>query len=778
MATEQSATETTVALTPGRQDSIQDSASAHVRDDDPDGGRRGARENIAANPWPRPPVPEELADTSVAARNDELDDQPPSTVEMGPGTPRFRLVDVGATLGRYELIEELGAGGMATVYLARDRGLRRDVAIKVLFPHLCKRREIVMRFQREARAAAGLDHRHIVRVYDVGGGPGDGPPDSESTGARESGDDRERCDPPYIVMELVRGVSLDEFLREHLREHGLPLAEVVASIGAIMCSALAEAHRAGIVHRDIKPSNIMIAEGGRLALADFGVARLDDDDASVVTRSGALVGTPAFMSPEQALGNPLDVRSDIYSLGATLYKLATGAVPHGGSTARVVAAIARGDEYKPPLMRNPALGRDFDRVVGRMMAHDREERHDSCDAVAEALRSLVAAAGLDEPERELARFFADPPGYAAGRVEIITTATLERARVAAEDRNPPRAIALADRVLALEPDSPRADEALALIQHLGTGRRLGRWFFAAALAVVVVIAGYVIVRQWTGVELLALDGSADAGVAERATDGDASVASVDEHARLDIADPLDSGPDDSPIRTTADGSPDVIATGPGGDRDVTPGHPGTRRRDPGRRSAPASGTSNGASGGRRSDPDGDHPDGDRPGAGPVDAGPSPGSVPGSIAPPDAAPAQATIKLVIRPWCDVFIDGHAHGRAQRDRVISLAPGSHDIVCTQGSGRSEWRRRVTLRPGQHRTFEGSVLTPVRIRVAIGARRHLVIDGERHDNGDSLQLLPGRYRILVIASGETVAGDWVSIPAIAACTLRDQPALDCYR
>ena len=158
-------------------------------------------------------------------------------------------VGPGSQLGRYQLIDELGSGGMATVYRARDRELRREVAVKVLFPHLAKKAELTRRFQREARAAAGLEHPNILRVYDVG-----------ADGA------------PHIVMELVRGQSL----RERAEAEGALLAELVAAIGACLCAALAVAHAAGVVHRDVKPANVMIADDGRLLLADFGVARIDD----------------------------------------------------------------------------------------------------------------------------------------------------------------------------------------------------------------------------------------------------------------------------------------------------------------------------------------------------------------------------------------------------------------------------------------------------------------------------------------------------------------------
>ena len=291
----------------------------------------------------------------------------------------------GDLLGRYELGEELGEGGMATVYRARDRELRREVAVKVLFPHLARRPEIVRRFHREARAAAGLEHPNILRIYDVGGGEGD--------------------EPPYIVMELIRGRTL----LQEIEQRGAMLAEVAACIGALLGDALAAAHAAGVIHRDVKPANVLIAPGGRLLLADFGVARLETED-SLVTRTGALLGTPAYMSPEQATGDTATARSDLYSLGATLYQLATGALPYAGPPAKVMSMIAAGS-LMPPVRRRPACGPDLSRQIERLMACEPGARPATATAVAGELRALAAGGGLGEPGEELAAYFEDPDGF-------------------------------------------------------------------------------------------------------------------------------------------------------------------------------------------------------------------------------------------------------------------------------------------------------------------------------------------------------------------------------
>jgi len=289
-----------------------------------------------------------LADTAAPAVDDTR-------------TKKKRAVHSGDTIGRYELGDDVGEGGMATVYRARDKELRRDVAVKVLFPHLARRPEIVRRFQREARAAAGLEHANILRIYDVGG-------------------DEDSDDPPFIVMELVRGTTL---LGE-IELRGPMFAEVVACVGALLADALAAAHAAGIIHRDIKPANVLVAPGGKILLADFGVARLETED-SLVTKTGALLGTPAYMSPEQAAGDIATAKSDLYSLGATLYQLATGTLPYAGSPAKVIAQIAAGMRVAA-VKKRAEVGPDLSRVIDRLMATEPDDRPGSAKEVAAELR--------------------------------------------------------------------------------------------------------------------------------------------------------------------------------------------------------------------------------------------------------------------------------------------------------------------------------------------------------------------------------------------------------
>ena len=616
-----------------------------------------------------------------------------------PSARGFVPVGPGTVLGRYEILDELGAGGMATVYRARDPQLRREVAIKVMFPHLAKKPEIARRFQREARAAAGLEHPNILRVYDVGGGrTADTLPD----------------EPPHIVMELVRGASL----RDISERHGPLLAEIVACIGAVLCDALAVAHGAGVVHRDVKPGNVLVAEDGRLLLADFGVARIEDDD-SLVTRTGALLGTPSFMSPEQASGDPVDARSDVYSVGATLYQLATGSVPFSGPTAVIVAAIARG-EYTAPARRRPQIGAELGRAIEKLMARDPEARPATAAAAAELLRGVARDGGLGEPRDELAAFFRDPVGYERARTPEVVAHALARAKDAIAARSLPRAIALLDRVLAIEPDHA---EARALSERIAPRPR--RALFAA-------LAGAALLAGGGGIYLATRDTPAPVAtiLPDAAPDAEPDAEPVPVPVPVPVPDPE---PDAAPAPSVDDPKP---------------------RPKP--RTTPVD-------------------------AAPPDADAEPEPVPVPVPVPDPAPpppaAPATLTILLDAWCDLSIDATPLGRADRKKRYPVDPGTHTITCSQGTGMSSWSETVTVAAGEHRTLRGTLLGTVRVTVAVSSGDRVRVGGATYANGDRIDLKPGRVRVEVLRGAEPVTSGWVSLPRIAACTLKDRPDLDCY-
>jgi Tol biopolymer transport system component len=278
----------------------------------------------------------------------------------------------GSRLGGYEIRSLLGAGGMGEVYRARDPGLERDVAIKVLPSDISEDSDRLKRFEREARAASSLNHPSIVTIHEVGR---DGPTS-------------------YIVMELVEG----ETVRALLSEGAVPLRKLL-SIAAQAADGLAKAHAAGVVHRDLKPENLIVTPDGFAKILDFGLAKLTEREptakegtqnptASVGTAPGIVMGTPSYMSPEQASGRAVDFRSDMFSLGAIVYEMATGKKPFGGTTAvETLAAILR-DEPQPITQVNPRLPAPLSWLAQRCLSKDPAERYASTRDLARQLQDM------------------------------------------------------------------------------------------------------------------------------------------------------------------------------------------------------------------------------------------------------------------------------------------------------------------------------------------------------------------------------------------------------
>ncbi len=268
--------------------------------------------------------------------------------------------------GRYELGELIGQGGMADVFLGRDVRLGRTVAVKVLRADLAREPSFHGRFRREAQAAAALNAPHVVSVFDTG---------EDSSGV------------PYIVMEYVEGRTL----RDVLRTEGRLLPQRALEVAADICSALDAAHAAGIVHRDIKPANVMLTAAGEVKVMDFGIARAVADSSSTVTQTSDVIGTAAYLSPEQARGEHVDARSDIYSTGCLLYELVTGAPPFVGDSPVAVAYQHVREDPAPPSAYDDTLPRSVDAVVLKAMAKNPANRYQSAAEMREDL--LRAAAG-------------------------------------------------------------------------------------------------------------------------------------------------------------------------------------------------------------------------------------------------------------------------------------------------------------------------------------------------------------------------------------------------
>ena len=262
---------------------------------------------------------------------------------------------------RYEIRSTLGRGGMATVYEGHDRVLDRPVAIKVLSDRYAGDEKFVTRFQREARAAAGLSHPSIVSVFDTGDTDGE----------------------HYIVMELVRG----ETLADLLAREGSLTPERAARVAGSVAQALQAAHDRGFVHRDVKPGNVMLSPGGEVKVMDFGIARAATDD--TLTQTGTVLGTASYLSPEQSRGDQVDHRSDIYSLGCVLYELLTGRPPFSGSPVSVAYKHVN-EEPEPPSRVNPSVPAELESVVMRALRKDPGQRFPTAEAFRQALTSAVA----------------------------------------------------------------------------------------------------------------------------------------------------------------------------------------------------------------------------------------------------------------------------------------------------------------------------------------------------------------------------------------------------
>jgi serine/threonine protein kinase/WD40 repeat protein/phage FluMu protein Com len=265
-------------------------------------------------------------------------------------------------LGDYRILKILGHGGMGVVFLGEDATLNRKVAIKAMLPHLAKSTTSRQRFLREARAAAALEHDHIVAIHHVG----------EDRGA------------PYIVMPFLKGQPLDERLK---RDEPMPLADVLR-IGREIAEGLAAAHAPGLIHRDIKPANIWLeTPRDRVKILDFGLARAASQD-SGLTQQGAVIGTPAYMAPEQGRGEVVDARCDLFSLGVVLYRMCTGKQPfHGNDTVSTLMSVAM-HEPPPPISINLELPPELSDLVMKLLEKDVAQRLGSAGEVVQAIQQI------------------------------------------------------------------------------------------------------------------------------------------------------------------------------------------------------------------------------------------------------------------------------------------------------------------------------------------------------------------------------------------------------
>ena len=280
--------------------------------------------------------------------------------------------------GRYVLQYLLGQGGMAAVHLAHDTVLDRQVAVKTLHTELGRESSFRERFRREAQAVARLQHTNIVSVFDSGE---EVAPDGATT--------------PYIVMEYVEGPSLRDVLNQAIAEHGaMPTDQALKTTAAVL-AALDTSHDQGLVHRDIKPGNVMVNTKGVVKVMDFGIARAMQSGVTSMTQTGMVVGTPQYLSPEQALGKSVDARSDLYSVGCMLFELLTGQLPFDGDSPFSIAYKHVQEQPPAPSTLNRAVTPAVDALVARALRKDPAHRFPTAEAMREEVERVLSGAATE-----------------------------------------------------------------------------------------------------------------------------------------------------------------------------------------------------------------------------------------------------------------------------------------------------------------------------------------------------------------------------------------------
>jgi serine/threonine protein kinase len=378
---------------------------------------------------------------------------------------------IGTNLDKYAVLQKVGEGGMATVYRGRHQTLERDVAIKVLHPHLSSSQRNRKRFEREAQAIEHLRHENILEIFDYSGLEG------------------HDC---YIVTEFVEGETLSALLAARGR---FP-SEVTAILGIDLCRALEYAHRQGVLHRDVKTDNVMLRVDGTLKLMDFGIARFLDE--TKVTMTGALVGSPAFMSPEQAREAPLDARSDLFSLGTVLYTLVTGSLPFtGGNPSLILKNVIEGNRPSVPELA-PTISPALADLIERLMATDPSDRPTTAQEAADELERSLSEVQLRraDPPFVLVDWLRDPVGFERRLSLYLERTLLEEGKRRLAEGDQLGALRQFNRLLSMREDHP---EVLALVQNLhgdpeatpagpATASRRRSWIVGAASGSLVLLA--------------------------------------------------------------------------------------------------------------------------------------------------------------------------------------------------------------------------------------------------------------------------------------------------
>ncbi len=535
---------------------------------------------------------------------------------------------IGNVLDKYEVLSKIGEGGMATVYRGRHVTLGRDVAIKVLHPHLSASERNRQRFAREARAIEHLNHDNILKIFDY------------------SGTDTESC---YIVTEFVDGETLQSLVHDRVR---IP-SEVTAVIGMKLALALHYAHELGIIHRDLKLENVMIRRDGTLKLMDFGIARFLDEVNLTIT--GALVGSPAYMSPEQAMEKVVDTRSDLFSLGTLLFHLATGQLPFTGANPSIILRnIIEGK--RPEVMElAPDISGSLADLIEHLLQVEPEDRPTDALEVAEALHATVSEVDIDitHPHWSLDHWLRDPTAYEERLQGHLGECLMVHGRKRLDDRDHLGALRLFNRLLSMNENN---QEVLDIVQSMhGQINSAGRSQRMLAGLAALLAAAILVWLMWPH------------------TDGKKAYSSAEQLAETPTLPPERAtvqSEDDAPPPPKQPPPPQKAKT-----KTVT-----LVEQPPVLAVSPAKFT------------------------------------PRTI-PPRPAPSQPASVLVTVPgsWGDIYIDGELKGRTGVVGRIDLTPGTH-VLGIKNDHALPFHRKFTVGRGEAKTIEVTSLKrkPARFRL----------------------------------------------------------------
>ncbi|MEQ8273010.1 MAG: protein kinase [Deltaproteobacteria bacterium] len=547
---------------------------------------------------------------------------------------------------RWEVGPRIGAGGMATVYAGTDRRLGRPVACKILHPHIAEIPEARERLAREARAIAQLKHENVIEVYDYS------IEDPHCT---------------WLVTELIEGGTLRQFQDRHDR----PMPEIAVMIATEVVRALRAAHEVGVIHRDVKPDNILIGKSGRPKLSDFGIAKVLNE--SKMTMTGNLVGSPSYMSPEQADGLHTDHRTDLYSVGILLYRLVTGTLPfRGASPLETIRLVSRG-EYVDPADLAPQSAGAVAGIIRRALTVDIEERYQTADEMLADLVQVLQDAGLSATSEVLPQYFADPTGYESALRPKLARELEVRGKALLEAGEESRAVDCFNRALTLGDGSQQTFDLVEQLSKRRKRGRVGRMLWTAGIAIgaaAMVAAGIV------AIDLLSTEPHGPA-IAQTKTPDAVDVEPIEEVA----AAPSDTAEEviEPPVEATPPTPEPEAETEVASEAKAEPEPAPTRRRRVTRT--------------RRTKP--------------VEAEPAPTV---REAPPEAEAKFGTLHVGTKVWADLYIDGHKVGRAPEQTRYPLPPGTYRLRAIQpNSSCIPFERTFTIRPGQTERMRLQIACP---------------------------------------------------------------------